>query len=379
MKYSAFAMRFFAVSLLSGLFMVAPAMATEGGVSPTRQAEPVPDAGPSAPTQITEGAPSVPTAAPAPVEVKKEAQSETNSKPKIRPKRRTVTKRKLRRKAKRAKKRAKRKRSRRARQFKRQRWPNRRPKVAQLGIPKLGPAPYGPGERLLFQVKMFGSVAGEAILAIGQPTKYKGRNAVPLVGFIRSGEFLNKFYPVNDRMVVLVEESTLQPLKTDFYVKENKKVVDYHNTYDQRGRLIRSKRKKSGKVLDRNFTTVAPIYEPLGSVYGARRMDLKVGDSFSYYAWDGRKERLISVKAVAEERVWTQAGWFDTIKLVVDSQITGGFIRKNMLDRPVRRATVWIGRDRWRTPVKMISPTKLGDAEVSFVRRYHEDPKTVSQ
>ncbi len=275
------------------------------------------------------------------------------------------------------KKRAKRRKAAKARKKnKRQKWPIRRPSGVTLKVPEFGPAPYEPGERLLYKVKMFGTDAGEAILAVGQRTTYKGESALPLVGFIRSGEFLNKFYPINDRMVVLVNEETLQPLKTDFYVRENKKAVDYHNVFDQRARFIRSVRKKDGKDTHRNFTTGSAIYEPLGSVYGARRINLAVGQSFSYYVWDGRKERLLVVKAVAEERIWTEAGWFDTVKMQISSTITGGFIKRDMLDRPERTGTVWFAKDRWKTPVKMISPTKLGDAEVILARRYRESLPT---
>jgi hypothetical protein len=39
------------------------------------------------------------------------------------------------------------------------------------------------------------------------------------------------------------------------------------------------------------------------------------GLAFSYYVWDGRRERLISVKVVGTEKVWTEVGWFDTVKI----------------------------------------------------------------
>ncbi|MCA9539459.1 MAG: DUF3108 domain-containing protein, partial [Myxococcales bacterium] len=255
---------------------------------------------------------------------------------------------------------------------KRQSWPTRRPKQAKANPPKLIRRPFESGERLLYQVKMFNAVAGEAILAVGEPTMHAGRRAQPLAGWVRSSEFLNKFYPVENRYVALLDDETYLPLKTDFYIRENGESIDYHTTYDHRAKLVQSTREKGGKTLKRNFSAVTPLYEAIGSVFGVRRMDLKPGDAFDYYVWDGRKERWVDIKAVGIERVWTEMGWFDALKVEVETRITGGFIKKDMLDRPIRRGTIWISQDEQRLPVKLITPTKLGDAEAVLVRRYIE-------
>ena len=258
----------------------------------------------------------------------------------------------------------------------RQKWPVRRAESARNTVPKLGAAPFQPGERLLYDVKMLGAHAGQALLAAGAPTKYAGREVQPVVGFIRSGEFLNKFYPVENRLVVLLDAETYRPMKSDFYIDENGKKLTYRTTYHEGKRLVRSIRHKGGKTLKRNFTTAAALYEPLGSVYAARRMDLTPGEKYSYYLWDGRKERHVEISVIGVERVWTQMGWIEATRIELSTRISGGFIKKSALDLPAKRGTVWLGTDEHRTPVKMISPTKLGDAEAVLVRRYHEDPET---
>jgi len=258
--------------------------------------------------------------------------------------------------------------------FKRQKWPVRRGKPGPSVLPKMGPPTYQPGERLLYDVKMLGAHAGQAILAVGEPTQYEGRDVQPVVGFVRSGEFLNKFYPVENRMVVLLDGESARPLKSDFYINENGKKLNYHTTYNEGKRLVRSVRRKSGRDLRRNFTPATAIYEPLGSVYAARRMNLEAGTTFSYYLWDGRKERHVTITVKDVERVWTQMGWVEATRIELETRISGGFIKKTSLDAPPKRGTVWLGTDEFRTPVKMISPTKLGNAEAVLVRRYHEAP-----
>ncbi|MEE2758091.1 MAG: DUF3108 domain-containing protein [Myxococcota bacterium] len=255
---------------------------------------------------------------------------------------------------------------------KRQKWPTRRPKKLKGILPKIGPAPYESGERLVFKIQMFGSHAGNVILAVGDKTEQNGRTQTPFVGFMRSSEFLNKFYPVENRLVVLADSKTLLPTKTDFFVRENGKAIDYHTEFNHKKRLLNSLKLKNGKRQKRNFTPATDIHEPLGSVYAVRRMDLKPGDRFQRYIWDGRKERLIDCKVVGVETVTTDAGVFETLRIEITTRVSGGFIKRSVLNNPIRKGTIWIANDRWRTPVKMIAPTKLGNAEAVLIRRYVE-------
>ncbi len=257
---------------------------------------------------------------------------------------------------------------------KRQTWPVKRPKKKPKPPPKLGNVPFPEGERLAYDIKIpiLGDAAGEAVLAVGKRTTTNGRSVVPLVAFLRSGSFLSKLYPIDNKLVVLADERTFQPIKTDFYIRENGKSIDYHTTFDQRSRLLRSVKIKNGKTVRRNFTPATVVYEALSSVYGARRMDLKPGQSFQYFVWDGRRERLVTVTAIRIESVWTPAGTFKALKVDISSTVTGGFIKKKSLGGPVKRGSAWFARDRYRTPVKLTTPTKLGDAEAVLTRRFVE-------
>ncbi len=266
----------------------------------------------------------------------------------------------------------KRKRTGKKRVTKRQKWPVRRPKKRPKSIPRLGNVPFPEGERLAFKINMLGAEAGEAVLAVGKRTRVNGEFVVPLVAFLRSSDFLSKFYPIDNKLVVLADERTFRPIKTDFYIREAGKRIDYHTTFDQRARWVKSKRVKKGKELNRNFTPAGAVYEALSSVYGARRMDLKPGQSFQYFVWDGRKERLVTVKAKGIEKVWTPSGWYEAMRVDVSTIVTGGFIKPKQLGGADKKGSAWFATDAYRTPVKLTTPTKLGDAEALLVRRYVE-------
>ncbi len=259
------------------------------------------------------------------------------------------------------------------------RWPTRRPEEAISGLPKLGKVPFPEGERLAFEVKMLGAVAGEVVLAAGKRSKKDGRQVRPLVGFLRSSDFLGKFYPIKDKLVTLVDEESFLPIKTDFYIKEKSKQVDYHTNFDQKKHHVHSLKrrynkdpKKKAKERKREFRSIAPLYEGLSSIYAARRLDLKPGLKFQYYIWDGRKERLVSVEVVGIEDVQTGIGFVKATRVNISSKITGGFISASLLNSKPTLGSTWFALDKYHTPVKMISPTKLGEAQATLVRRWIE-------
>lgn len=252
-------------------------------------------------------------------------------------------------------------------------WPVSRPAGAVTHLPPLVEQPYQPGERLKFEVRMFGAVAGEAILAVGERQQSGGRTLLPLVGFIRSSEFLDKFYPVDDRMVVVLDEKTFLPIKSDFYINEAKKASSYHTTYDHRSKVVRSVRKRGKGSLVREWVADAPIYEALGSVFGMRRMALQPGMRIDYYAWTGLRERWVQAEVVKVERLWTPMGWFDALRIEIKTTLTGGFIDDPAeMKGPAKTGTVWIGTDPARTPLKVVTPTRIGNAEAVLVNRYVE-------
>lgn len=277
----------------------------------------------------------------------------------------------------RSKTRAKRTTKKRRAQKRRPKFPTRRPTGVNLTVPAVSAKPFEPGERLHFNVMMFGQHAGETILAVGEEETKNGKRTLPLGGFLRGSPFLNKFYPIENSLHVWLEPSTFRPLFSDFVVDENRKKMKYITRYDQRRRKVSSLRYKGKKRLRRRHEPIADVYEPLGCIYAIRSMDLQVGDAFNYYLFDGRKERIVYVQVLAEEDVTVPAGLFRAKKISISTKITGGFVSKRMFDLPDRNGTIWIANDQWSTPLKMIAETKLGPAEAVLTKRYSEKGKIV--
>ena len=247
------------------------------------------------------------------------------------------------------------------------RFPTNRPKRKLKDPPTLGKIPFSLGEELTFKVNMLNAHSGTVTLKVGRRGQLKGKSVLELSGFVQSSPVLENFYRIRDSLRVLVDEKTFQPVKSEFFLNEKNRKVEYISDFNQETGVLdwKKTREVKGKQRISNLSYIAPtpMYETLSSLYALRRLDLKVGLEFEQYIWDGQRERLIKVKVVSEERVLTGIGWVEAFKLEINGAVTGGIISKKTLKRPPVKGLAWIAKDAYRTPIKAITPTKLGQAE----------------
>lgn len=256
---------------------------------------------------------------------------------------------------------------------KRKKYPTNRPKRALKEPPPLGKIPFTLGERLTYKINLMNAHSGTVTLKVGKRGVYEGKKVIEFSGNIQSSPFIENFYPIRDRLIILAEEKTFLPVKSDFYLNEKKRKSSFHTLFDiKTGKLKWRKKhtvKGKKKVSKKKYKGPSKLYESLSSLYALRRLDLKVGLHFEKYVWSGRRERLVDVKVVSEERVLTDMGWFDTYKVEISTVITGGFVSKRSLKRKAMKGIAWIAKDQFATPVKLITPTKLGEAEAILTRK----------
>jgi hypothetical protein len=256
-------------------------------------------------------------------------------------------------------------------------WPRKRPASIKKA-PELGTIPFAVGEHLVFKINLLNAHAGTVTLRVGAIGTYQGQRVVEFAGFIQSSPFTDNFYPIKDSLVVLVDEKTFLPIKSDFHLEEKNTKIDFQSKFNQKTGVVHWQKKtyKNG-LRERNeeFAGASPLYESLSSLYAIRRLKITQGLAFEQYVWDGRRERLVDVKVIGDEKVLTDLGWIEATKVQISSKITGGFVPNSALNQGPISGTAWFAKDEAQTPVKLISPTKLGVAEVILTKKYVEAPK----
>ena len=263
--------------------------------------------------------------------------------------------------------------SKRAKRKARRRFPKKRPKRDLILPPALGRIPFPPGEQLTFKVSMLSAHAGTVTLKVGKRGKLRGVPVVELSGFVQSSPFLENFYPIRDSLRVFVEEREFLPLRSEFYLNERSRKIEYLSDFNletgavkwEKSREVKGKKRTSKLVYD----GPKKLHQTLSSLYALRRLPLEVGLTFEQFIWDGQRERLIKVKVVGEESVLCGIGKVDAYRLEISGYVTGGIISRRTLKKPPVKGTAWIAKDAFRTPIKAITPTKLGTAEALLSAR----------
>ncbi|MEE2644582.1 MAG: DUF3108 domain-containing protein, partial [Myxococcota bacterium] len=220
--------------------------------------------------------------------------------------------------------------------------------------------------------------AGTATLKVGPRGTRDGQPVVQLSAKITSSPLLEELYRIRDRATVLAREDNFLPLQSTLRLNEKRVRVTYESVFNQEsGEIAWSKtrhRRKQDHHRAGKFPGLRPVYNALTSLYALRRIPLSPNLRFQRYVWDGRRERLVTVKVLGEDRVLTDLGWLEAIKLQIKTRVTGGFLAASRLNKPPVTATLWLSKDKLRTPLKIVSPTRLGEAEAILTRRYVEQP-----
>jgi hypothetical protein len=256
-------------------------------------------------------------------------------------------------------------------------WPRKRPDSIKAP-PALGNIPFQIGEHLVYKINLLNAHAGTVTLRVGAVGTYQGQRVVELAGFIQSSQFLENFYPIRDSLVILVDEQNFLPIKSDFMVNEKGVKIEYQTKFNQKTGLVNWTKKtfKNGnRERHEEFAGVSSLHDSLSSLYAIRRLKIEAGLHFEQYVWDQKRERLVEVKVVGEEKVYTDMGWIEATKVQISSIITGGFVSKKQLNGNKISGTAWFAKDGFQTPIKLISPTRLGTAEVILSKKYIELPK----
>ncbi len=232
----------------------------------------------------------------------------------------------------------------------------------ECGLPPLRPGslPFRTGEALRFEIEVLGVVrAGAISLSVERPL-FPGQ--IPLKARVRNTSVFAKVRRVNGIALSWVDARTLRP---DRYVDETledgvKKTSDTRIPAGAREITITSQfgdrqekitAERQGEVLD-----------ALSFLYYLRAAALRPGQALCLDVVANRRYwRLVAKVAAGTDRVESEAGVFDTIR------IDGVAFRadKPQVRRPLH---LWISTDSRHLPVAVVSEIDLGPVKLMLTR-----------
>lgn len=225
--------------------------------------------------------------------------------------------------------------------------------VQPVSLPPVSPqsfSPFGPGERLVYDITYLGAKGGKAVMEVVEKTKMKGRDVYHIVSTAQSNDFISLFYPVDDRIESYMDVEGLY----SHYIK-----VKQHQGKRRREKTIVFDQIQHRAVLHRNdrqevFEIPPRVHDSLSSLYFFRtKYPLEVGSSVFIDVHESQKNWQLEIRVLGKETVETPVGTFDTIKVQAMVRYEGIFMDRGDV-------FIWFTDDPKRIPVMMKSKIKIG-------------------
>ncbi|MGA6926912.1 MAG: DUF3108 domain-containing protein, partial [Desulfosarcina sp.] len=214
---------------------------------------------------------------------------------------------------------------------------------------------FGPGERLIFELKWTIIPAGEAVLEV-LPAETSPAGAIGAYHFLltaRSNAFVDAFFRVRDRIDAWSDSDMQRSLRYRQEQLEGNTRRDVTVTFDWETMTARYHNRGHARE---PIPIADGTLDPLSVFYWSRTTDLAVGVRIERPVTDGKKLILGYADVVRRERVTVPAGTFDTFLIEPDLEQVGGVFEKS----PEARIQVWVTADQRKVPVKLKSRVIVG-------------------
>lgn len=226
-------------------------------------------------------------------------------------------------------------------------------------------APWMKGERLDYELSWGFITAGYASLEV----KPRNDGKVEFLTFATANKTVNKFYPVYDTVYTLVRKKGLM---TDVFRKSLHEGT-FHNKslirFDRNNKMaflsdsvfkdpVRHIVKRSA---DTSVTIDGLEHSIMSAFYLVRSLPLKEGTTSRFAAVSGEKRYELKVIVHKREKIKTDLGEFNTVK--VEPVLDGDGIFKSS-----GRIFIWFTDDEKRLPVLMQCEIKLGSIKAELTK-----------
>ncbi len=190
--------------------------------------------------------------------------------------------------------------------------------VAPESSPAIAPVPFGPGERLGYQVKLgiFGEVGEGAMEVVGVDTIHG--NPTYQLRFDLEGKVL--FAKVDDRLQSWLDVSQL----TSRRFEQDQKEVNFEryrifDFFPEERRWARLDKDEEGEL-----PTDMPL-DDVSFLYFVRTLPLEVGETYTFDRYFKEDGNPVTLKVLRKEKVTVPAGTFETVVVQPIIQTDGLF------------------------------------------------------
>jgi hypothetical protein len=211
--------------------------------------------------------------------------------------------------------------------------------------------PFRPGEKLTYEISWSNIVqAGKAVMEVWEVPQTDGKTAYRLVSRATSAGLVKKFYKVSDTVESLIDIDKLYTLSFRLDQHHGKRRKKREMTFDhQKGTVVVM---NDGK--QETYAVHEEVQDSLSSLYYVRtKQEFTVGKPIIVNVHEDGKTWAVEVHTLGREKIKTELGEFNTIKIKTYPKYEGVFQNKGEI-------YIWLTDDERKIPVLMKSTITIG-------------------
>ena len=218
---------------------------------------------------------------------------------------------------------------------------------------------FGPGERLVYDIRYLGMSAGTGVMEVKPAEILGGQQVYPIVSTAQSNDMVSLFYPVNDRVESRIDVAALYSHRIDIRQHQGKKRREKSITFDQVRHI--AVQQKNGR--ETSFPIPPAVQDSLSSLYFFRNQTFPpAGQSVFIPVHESEKNWNLEVRILGREPVTTPVGRFDTVKVQALLRYKGIFLDEGDV-------FLWMTDDIHHLPVRIRSHIKIGTIVATLISR----------
>jgi methionine-rich copper-binding protein CopC len=224
---------------------------------------------------------------------------------------------------------------------------------------KRAKVPFGPGERLEYDVR-FGSIrVGNAHMEVVGLDNVRGKAAWHTAFWVQGGNFL---YRVNDVYESWIDAETLSSLRFVQELEEGGKNTERRfETYPDRAVFVQTSKKPA-----KEEKSVTQPLDDGSFLYFIRTIPLEVGQTYDFDRYFRPDRNPVRIRVLRKERVRVPAGTFNAIVLQPVIKTKGIFSENG-------HAEIWLSDDDRRIMLQLKSKLSFGSLNL-YLKSYFQSP-----
>jgi hypothetical protein len=228
--------------------------------------------------------------------------------------------------------------------------------AAALGLPAVASA-ISPGEEMVLSLSYLGLPTGEGRIVVGKPEG----DILPVILQAKTTG-MTKFLDVRENLVVYWDRDARLTRGSDLRALE---LGDYHQDstrFDRAAGQLTTTVQRKGKTKEKRTSCPADGHDVTGAFLFLRTQPLAPGATYTVQLCGTSEPSPLVAEVEGRERVETEAGTFDTVRVRIRTSMQGKFSQK-------RDTLVWLSDDERHVLVKVTADFAVGSM-VAILKSY---------